>query len=136
MIDQVRVVRLTGERGPVDPETLAQSRIAALVYTGAARVRPEMNAQGDQMIAGEGKRILPLVMVSVPMGTPVRPDDLVQVLASADTLLIGAWLRVQPVDAGTHVTARRLHCQVTDLYPPVVVYEGSDSGLVLGGGGV
>lgn len=83
------------------------------VYAGKCRVKPRDNADRVVDAGGEAVTLVPFV-VSVPISDVVyQVDDLVTVtVASLDPALAGTVLRVRQVIVGTHLTARRLGCEV------------------------
>lgn len=100
--------------GVLDEDTLQYVTTAgAEVYEGPCRVKPRDNE--DRVVhAGEQPVSLWPYIVSVPMSvTAVALDDLVTITGSdLDPALVGLVLRVRQVLAGTHLTARRLGCEV------------------------
>jgi hypothetical protein len=115
MADTCTIVRVTG-RGSFNTSTGTYGASASSsVYSGKCRVMPRDNedhvvAAGDRPIA-----LWPFV-VSVPMSaTGIDVDHLVTITAvgeSSDPELVGMVLRVRQVAHGTHITARRLGCEV------------------------
>lgn len=87
--------------------------VGTAVYTGPCRVKPSGNQAGTVEAAGQDVSLWPFV-VSVPMAvTTVLVDDLVTVSTSTlDPQLVGKVFRVKYVEMGSHVTARRLGCEV------------------------
>jgi hypothetical protein len=97
-----------------DPDTGEYvTTVGEAIYTGACRVKPRDNA--DQVVEAGGTNVslFPYV-VSVPVGAVAyEVDDLVTVTAGAlDPALVGLVLRVRQISVGTHLTARRLGCEV------------------------
>lgn len=85
----------------------------AVRYSGACRVKPRPHADRVVEAGAETVSLWPY-LVSVPMGvTGVELDDNVIVTACAlDPSLVGTRLRVRQVQQGSHLTARRLSCEV------------------------
>lgn len=83
------------------------------VYSGPCRVKP--NNPADQVVdaGGQAVTLLPFI-VSVPVtATVYKIDDRVTITVSAlDPALVGTVLRVRQTFAGSHITARRLGCEV------------------------
>lgn len=90
------------------------TRATTTVYTGACRVKPDPAPSESQ--AGEREVVTRRFVVSIPMSeTDVAVDDVVTVTASElDPALVGATLTVAGVIVGSHVTARRLVCVLTE----------------------
>lgn len=101
--------------------------VGVTLYSGRCRVKARDNADRVVDAGGQAVSLFPFT-VSIPVemssfDTAVfeaafRPvtfevDDLVTVTASAlDPALVDLVLRVRQVAAGTHLTARRLECEV------------------------
>ncbi len=115
MVDACTVTRASAET-TFNTTTLQYTAVAATsVYTGKCRVRPSGGQASDrQAQAGERQVSLWPFVVSVPISvTGLAVDDLVTVTASAlDADLGGLQLRIREVIQGTHITARRLGCEV------------------------
>ena len=97
-----------------DTGTYAPGAPTAL-YTGKCRVRHAGGQSGDRQVQhGEQQISLWPFVVSVPTSVVgLRPDAVVTITASAlDPDLVGLVLRVRDVIQGSHVTARRLGCEV------------------------
>lgn len=116
MVDECLITRGTTQ-GTFNTTTLEYDTVAATeVYDGKCRVKPTGGQASDrQAQAGERQIALWPFTVSVPISvTGIQPDDLVTVTASSlDADLVGLQLRVRSVVQGTHITARRLGCEVT-----------------------
>lgn len=87
----------------------------AVLYTGPCRVVPAAGNQDHVVDAGEQPVSLWPFIVSVPMSVAdVTVDHEVEITSSElDPRLVGTRLRVRQVALGTHITARRLGCEVT-----------------------
>lgn len=85
----------------------------ALVYRGRCRVKPTDNADQVVEAGGQNVSLFPYV-VSVPIDvTAFEVDDLVTITSSVlDPALSGRVLRVRQISVGSHITARRLGCEV------------------------
>lgn len=85
----------------------------AVRYSGACRVKPRDNSDRQVEAGAETVSLWPYV-VSVPMSvTTVENDDVITITACPlDPSLVGVVLRVRQVLAGSHLTARRLSCEV------------------------
>lgn len=81
-------------------------------YSGACRVKPQ--DAGREVEAGAETVSLWPFLVSIPMSvTGVELDDLVTITASPlDPSLVGLVLRVRQVAQGSHLTARRIACEL------------------------
>lgn len=90
------------------------TRATTTVYTGACRVKPDAAPSESQ--SGEREVVVRRFIVSIPTSeTDVAVDDVVTVTASElDPALVGATLTVAGVIVGSHVTARRLVCVLTE----------------------
>lgn len=108
MQDTCRVVR----RGEVtwNPVTQTETTAETELYAGACRIRPAGTQAGGNESSGSQLAVFPYV-VSVPFSvTGVGLGDVVKVVTSADANLTGKSLRVEGVESGTHISARRLGC--------------------------
>jgi len=103
-----------------NPTTKANDIIGGdeLVYAGVCRIRPR-DVQESEREAGDSPVSTWAYVVSIPFGaqhngTPYLPavDQVVTVTASADPTLVGQRLRARQVIQGTHITARRMVCEV------------------------
>lgn len=81
-------------------------------YSGACRVKPQETDR--EVEAGAETVSLWPFTVSIPMSvTGVELDDVVTITASPlDPSLVGTVLRVRQVAQGSHLTARRLACEI------------------------
>lgn len=119
--------RAAAERLMVDTCTITRPGVASLnettgvvtrtsttVYSGACRVKPDA-APGESQ-SGEREVVTRRFIVSIPITeTGVDVDDVVTVTASdLDPALVGVELVVGGVVTGSHVTARRLVCALTE----------------------
>lgn len=100
-------------RGALNTTTGQYPSVAgALIYSGPCRVK----SQGEGNVAEAGEQAVSLwpFQVSVPVSvTDVGVDHVVTITASAlDPALVGTELRVRHVTKGSHITARRLACEV------------------------
>lgn len=89
-----------------------------VIYSGKCRVRSSVPVSGEGQV-GESPVTTWAATVSIPLtaefqGSPVplTPDCTVRITASADPALVGKTLRVLTIPLGTHLTARRLSCEV------------------------
>lgn len=113
MVDACTITR-TGSPGAFDETTGAYGAgTPTTLYTGKCRVRPRDNADRIEQAGEQQVSFWPFI-VSVPMSVQgVQVDDLVTITASElDADLVGTVLRVKQVLQGTHITARRLSCDV------------------------
>lgn len=90
------------------------TRATTTVYTGACRVKPD--AAPSETQSGEREVVVRRFIVSIPTSeTGVEVDDIVTVTASElDPALVGRTLTVGGIVTGSHVTARRLVCALTE----------------------
>jgi hypothetical protein len=108
MTDECRLFR----RGAAvwDPVAGVDTFPETALYTGRCRVRPSGTQASGQESSGSELAVFPFT-VSVPLSvTDVGLGDLVEVTGSSDGRLVGRVLRVEGVESGTHITARRLGC--------------------------
>lgn len=112
MVDACTVTRVTGTAtnsttGVVTPAT-------STIYTGPCRIKPDP-APGESQ-AGEREVVTRRFIVSVTTDEDgIAVDDVVTVTASEfDPALVGATLTVAGVIIGSHLTARRLVCVLTE----------------------
>lgn len=108
-------VRTGGALGALNPATLQHASVAGdLIYAGKCRVKPAAGNQDRVVDAGEHLVSLWPFTVSLPMSAVgVDVDHIVTVTTSAlDAALAGKTLRVRQVALGTHLTARRLGCEI------------------------
>jgi hypothetical protein len=86
-----------------------------LVYEGKCRVKPRDNADRVVQFGQEATTLLPYV-VSIPMvATGVKVDDVITVTdCDLDPDVLTKTLRVRQTLAGSHLTARRLSCEVNE----------------------
>jgi hypothetical protein len=116
MTDLCRIV----ERGaPVwDPVTQTETTTETVIYEGAVagepgpcRIRPTAGTRAQaRESAGSQLAVFPY-MVSVPFSvTGLELGQVVVDIVSQDANLTGKTLRVEGVESGTHVSARRLSC--------------------------
>lgn len=94
--------------------TGAVTRATTTVYTGACRVKPDPAPSESQ--SGEREVVVRRFIVSIPTSeTGVEVDDIVTVTASDfDAALVDRTLTVGGIVTGSHVTARRLVCVLTE----------------------
>ncbi len=112
MVDACTVTRVTGTAtnsttGVVTPTT-------STVYTGPCRIKPDPTPGESQ--AGEREVVTRRFIVSVTTDEDgIAVDDIVTVTASElDPALVGVSLTVAGVIIGSHLTARRLVCVLTE----------------------
>jgi hypothetical protein len=112
MVDACTVTRVTGTAtnsttGVVTPTT-------STVYTGPCRIKPDPTPSESQ--AGEREVVTRRFIVSVTTDEDgIAVDDIVTVTASElDPALVGVTLTVAGVIIGSHLTARRLVCVLTE----------------------
>lgn len=96
-----------------DEATDSYPATSTAFYAGACRVKPRDNADRQVEAGAETVTLWPF-LVSVPMSVEdVEVDDIVTITASTlDPALAGTQLRVRQVALGSHLTARRLGCEV------------------------
>lgn len=113
MVDGCVIARPAGGAPVLSAVTGGYTQPTSQIYAGPCRVKPRDNADRVVDAGGQAVSLFPYV-VSVPIGAErYEVDDLVTVTASElDPSLPGLVLRVQQVGAGTHLTARRLSCEV------------------------
>ena len=115
MVDSCVITR-PGAQGALNETTLQyEGKTYSLVYAGPCRVRPRDNA--DRVVdAGDQPMTLLPYLVAIPVSAPrVQIDDRVQLTTcQLDPQLVDAKLRVRDVARGSHVTARRLGCEVNE----------------------
>jgi hypothetical protein len=113
MQDACTITRTTA--GTTFNETTGQydAGSTSTLYTGKCRVKPRDNADRVVQFGERAVSFWPYI-VSVPMSvTTVELNDVITITASAlDASLVGLKLRVREVLAGSHLTARRLSCEV------------------------
>lgn len=110
MTDAVTIGRVDYDHPVTNPDTGLDEYPVTVLYTGAARVRP--NYANRPATAGDSFITVIGYLVSVPLSvTNVRAGDVVTVTSSADGFLTDRTLKVRSIVAGTHVTARRLDCE-------------------------
>src|SRR5690625_1337334 len=82
------------------------------VYEGKCYLRyPGLAFETNHDLAGVNV-VESRVVVRVPFGTVFRPDDVIEITASADTEhLVGTRLRVASIDDQSQATAQRLLCE-------------------------
>ena len=106
---------ISAETAPqYDVETDQQvTPVGALRYTGRCRIRPRDNSERVLEAGGQTVALWPY-LVSVPMSaTGIDLGDVVHIdSCELDPSLVGLVLRVRQVLAGTHLTARRIGCEV------------------------
>lgn len=115
MVDTCTITR-SATRGTFNETTLQyDSPTTTSLYTGKCRVKPAGGQVSDRVVQfGEQAVSLWPFQVSVPISVEnLAVDDLVTITASSlDPDLVGTVLRVRDVTQGTHITARRLGCEV------------------------
>ena len=112
MVDTCTVTRPGA--ATVNETTGVVTRATTTVYTGACRVKPD--AAPSETQSGEREVVVRRFIVSIPTSeTGVEVDDVVTVTASKlDPALVGRALTVGGIVTGSHVTARRLVCVLTE----------------------
>jgi hypothetical protein len=113
MVDSCTITRGGGEQ-VFDPATGQYvTTPGELLYSGPCRVKPQNTADRVVESGGQAVSLWPF-LVSVPVSdVSYQVDDLVTVTASAlDATLAGRVLRVRQVAVGSHLTSRRLSCEV------------------------
>ncbi len=112
MVDTCTIAHITGQSTNTTTGVVANT--TSTVYSGACRIKPDPAPSESQ--AGEREVVTRRFVVSIPMSeTDVAVDDVVTVTASElDPALVGATLTVAGVIVGSHVTARRLVCVLTE----------------------
>ena len=112
MVDTCTIAHITGQATNTTTGVVANT--TSTVYSGACRIKPDSAPSESQ--AGEREVVTRRFVVSIPMSeTDVAVDDVVTVTASElDPALVGATLTVAGVIVGSHVTARRLVCVLTE----------------------
>ena len=112
MVDTCTVTRPGA--ATVNETTGVVTRATTTVYTGTCRVKPDAAPSESQ--SGEREVVVRRFIVSIPTSeTGVEVDDIVTVTASElDPALVGRTLTVAGVIVGSHVTARRLVCALTE----------------------
>ncbi|MFJ2174333.1 DUF6093 family protein [Streptomyces sp. NPDC087851] len=86
------------------------------LYDGRARVKPSAQSKGEEVNAGERNVTLREFTVSLPWSTPptvVRPvpGDVIDVVASHDTRMVGLRLWVTGVQFSSTATAWRISAE-------------------------
>lgn len=99
-----------------DPDTGTDTPgVDAVLYTGAARVKPSTQSRGEEVNAGEVNTTLREYTVSLPWDTEVDarpiPGDLIDVSASPDARMIGMRLWVTGVQFSSTATAWRISAE-------------------------
>jgi len=113
MVDTCTITRGTSSQ-TFDPATGTYATTPGVsVYTGPCRVKPAGTSDRVVEAGGQAVSLFPFV-VSVPISAvQFAVDDRVTVTVSTlDPALVGTVLRVVQVAAGSHLTARRLGCEV------------------------
>jgi hypothetical protein len=114
MVDTCTITR-AGSGDPVynEADDTYTYPTASTSYTGKCRVRPAGTQDVDHVVGADPVWARSYI-VSVPVSeTNTTVDDVVTITASAlDPALVGQRLRVQGVLKGSHITARRLACEV------------------------
>lgn len=108
MTDACRIYR----RGQpaYDPSTGQESHTETDLYVGKCRLRPQGRLAHETESSGSPVGVW-LLIVSIPMSvTGVQLGDLVSITSSSDPDLVAARVRVQGIDEGTNISARRLTC--------------------------
>ncbi len=117
MVDTCTVTRRDPAAAPVmDPVTGIYSTAAqTTVYSGQCRLKGGSPIDHVK-IAGEQPVTHARFVLSVPVdATQYQVDDTVHITASAlDPSMVGLLLRVRVVEPGSHITARRLGCEVNE----------------------
>lgn len=108
MQDQCTITRTSVTH--TDPETGAQIKTIAPVYTGKCRIQMQMPGSASAVEPGEAHLLLLSLSVQIPMSvTGVQPGDIVTVTSSVlDAELNGRRFRVKDLGHKTHGTSRRL----------------------------
>lgn len=103
-----------------NPTTKANDVVGGdlLIYSGKCYVKSAVPVSGEQQ-AGDTPVTVWAATVSIPVGAlfqgspvPLTPDCSVRITASNDPALVGRTLRVLTIPQGTHLTARRMSCEV------------------------
>jgi hypothetical protein len=112
MTDTCTIIRLA-QRGTLDPNTGQMIHPETLIYQGKCRVKAEAGTSVGDVGVGETAvaRVTPIVSVPLTV-TAVRAGDRIRVQVSADDHLDERLMMVRAVQSGTHITARRLICEV------------------------
>lgn len=116
MVDECTITR-GGDTGTMNETTLQYDdpEPGTTVYTGKCRVKHASGQASDRVIQyGEQAVSLWPFQVSIPVSvTGVQVDDIVTITSSTlDPDLVDTELRVRDVVRGTHITARRLGCEL------------------------
>jgi len=111
MVDACRIYRVTA--GALNTATGGLGDTELDLYSGPCRVKPvpSMRVGGENV--GETLVARQAPIISVPMSvTNVSPGDRIEITSSSDAALTGSRrFLVRLVQAGTHITARRLVCE-------------------------
>jgi hypothetical protein len=110
MLDACTITRVTGEPGPIDPETgLRSPAPTATVYSGKCKVQTyepheSARASGDHVYTEQRYHL------HLPIGAgPIEVDDEALITAaSADSELVGKTYRIAGLHSKTFATAQRL----------------------------
>lgn len=112
MTDRVRLYHSGRvDQLPFDPALgYEPSEMPEPYYDGKATVQARPIMAGSRTVVEQTKTTLGYA-VKLPVAvTAASPEDLVEVVESADPRNIGLWLVVQGEESNTFVTARRLSC--------------------------
>lgn len=109
MVDTCTITRVTGEPGPVDPDTGERTPApTTTVYTGKCRVQT-YEAHESTPDSGAHVYTVQRYAVHVPSGTDARVDDTVTVTASVlDPNLVGRSYHVVALLHKSLATAHRM----------------------------
>lgn len=111
MLDSCTITRHTTTF--TNPETGAQTKSVATIYTGKCRIQQQMPGSASPAQPGEAYLLMLQLSVQIPISVEdVQPGDIVTVTAaSMDPELAGRTFRVQALAHKTHATSRRLAVQ-------------------------
>jgi hypothetical protein len=117
MVDACTITRRDkAATGVMDQGTGIYSTVAQLpVYAGKCRLKGGSPIDHVK-IAGEQPVTHARFILSLPVdATQYKVDDTVHITASAlDPSMVGLLLRVRVIEPGSHITARRLGCEVNE----------------------
>ena len=112
-------LRRAGTLGRPDVVTGAVTAPHTVIYAGPGRVKPMGRVGAGGVDGGEARDSDLLFVVSLPITvTDARPGDMWVTTSSADPEVASRVLRVVEVEAGTHITARRLTCELVERRQP------------------
>lgn len=117
--EDVGELRRPGPLGTPDVVTGVVTPSHTVVYAGPGRVKPMGRVTAGGVDSGEARDSQLMFIVSLPITvTDARPGDLWVTTSSADPEVASRVLRVVEVEAGTHITARRLTCELVERRQP------------------